>query len=201
MREPGVGTLRDWSATLRRVIPDQSETVEAWRSGRLGELVTRVLQPLVGEPFMDFGRAADMMWLGFGEETPAPTKRDPERRAALHRLNVSCPLRLDSANGVLVASSDIYRQPRGTTWSEDFHWDAQGANLFDRSVAAYWEEHQPGSAVVDRVDADAFGGLQLQLSNGHIIRIFPSSSEAYEHWRYFEINGDRHFVVIPEHPD
>lgn len=180
------------------MIPDTAETIDAWRAGRLDELVTRVLEPLLGERFMKLGRAADMMWMGFGPEELAPTPRDPERRAARHRLHVSCPLRLDSDTGVLVASSDIYRSATDPDSFETFDWDVPGANLFDASVSAFWAEREPGSAVVDGVRADLFGGVELGLSTSHTIRIFPNRPGANEHWRYFETNADRHFVVVPD---
>jgi hypothetical protein len=70
-------TDNEWSGpgTLSGVIPDPVETIDAWRAGRLAELVNRVLEPLLGEPFMALGRAADMMWLGFGDVVFAPTPR------------------------------------------------------------------------------------------------------------------------------
>lgn len=185
------------------VTPNDAETLDAWRAGRLHELVTRVLEPLIGEPFMDLGRAADMMWVGFGEEVLAPTQRNPDRRLARHRLHVSCPLRLDSVAAVLIASSDIYRRPRQPhSWVGFDDWDKPGANLFDASVAAYWLAHERGSALVDGISADPFGGLELRLSTGHAIRIFPNRSGVDEHWRYFDINNDDdHFVVVPNTDD
>jgi len=180
------------------VIPNEAETGDAWQAGQLGELVTGVLEPLIGKPFMELGRAADMMWIGFGDEVFAPTRRNPERRSARFRLHVSCPLRLDGATGVLIASSDIYRSAQNPDSREEFDWDKRGANLFDASVSAYWLSHRPGSSVVQSVSADAVGGLELGLSSGHAIKIFPSRSGAGEHWRYFEITGGEHFVVVPD---
>jgi hypothetical protein len=181
------------------VIPDTAETLDAWRAGRLDELVLQVLETLVGEPLLELGRAADMMWMGFGDVVLAPTRVDPDRRLARHRLHVSCPLRLDSAAAVLVASSDIYRRPCEPHSSARFaDWDKPGANLFDALVATYWRANEPGSVRVDRISADSFGGLELRLSGDQVIRIFPSRSGADEHWRYFQINSDHdHFVVLP----
>lgn len=61
-----------------------------------------------------------------------------------------------------------------------------------------WSERGPGFAVVDAVKGDSFGGLELELSSGHSIKVFPHTSGPGEHWRYFEINSDYHFVVVPE---
>jgi len=179
------------------VIPDPVETIDAWHAGRLAELVNRVLEPLLGEPFMALGRAADMMWMGFGDVISAPTRRAPDRTAPRHAIHVSCPLRLDSSAAVLVASSDIYRPRQGQDESTPFAWDKPGANLFDAAVAAFWSEHEPGSTVLERVDADVFGGLHLGLSGGHAINVFPDRSGAEEHWRYFDLSGGDHFVVLP----
>jgi hypothetical protein len=90
-------------------IPGRAETVAAWRAGLLDRLIADVLKPVIGEPFMDLGRTADLIWPGFGEKVDAPTRRDRERRIARHRLHASCPFRLDSKDdAILVAASDIY---------------------------------------------------------------------------------------------
>jgi hypothetical protein len=179
-------------------VPGRSETVAAWRAGLLDRLIADVLEPVIGEPFMDLGRAADLIWLGFGEKVGAPTRRDPERRTARHRLHVMCPFRLDSNDAILVAASDIYRPVGAADSIENFDWDKPGANLFDASVANFWSDHQPGFAVLDRVGSDTMGGLHLELSSGHTIRIFPNRSGTSEHWRYFAIDAEDHFVVVPD---
>ena len=104
-------------------IPGSAETVEAWRAGLLDRLIADVLRPVIGEPFMDLGRAADLIWLGFGEKVDAPTRRDPERRTARHRLHVMCPFRLESNDAILVAASDIYRPVGAIDSIENFEWD------------------------------------------------------------------------------
>jgi hypothetical protein len=179
-------------------IPGAAETVAAWRAGVLDGLIADVLKPVIGEPFMDLGRAADLIWLGFGQKVGAPTRRNPERRIARHRLHASCPFRLDSNDAILVAAPDIYRPVGDPDSIENFEWDKPAANLFDASVAAFWSEHEPGFAVLDRVSSDPMGGLQLDLSSGHTIRIFPNRFGAREHWRYFPFDGERHFVVVPD---
>jgi hypothetical protein len=179
-------------------IPGPTETVEAWQAGRLDRLIADVLEPVIGEPFMNLGRAANLIWLGFGEEVDAPTRRDPERRTARHCLHASCPFRLDSNDAILIGASDIYRPAGEPDSIENFDWGQPGATLFDASVAAFWSEYEPGFAVLDGVSADPMGGLQLELSSGHTIRLFPSRSGPHEHWRYFPINGEAHFVVVPD---
>jgi hypothetical protein len=111
---------------------------------------------------MEFGRAADMMWLGFGEEMAAPTRRDPDRRCAQHRVHVSCPLRLEHPTGILVASSDIYRPPETPESWDEFEWDKPGANLFDASLAAYWREYPAGAVIVERASADPVRRLRAR---------------------------------------
>jgi NADPH:quinone reductase-like Zn-dependent oxidoreductase len=41
--------------------PGAAETVAAWRAGLLDRLIDDVLKPVIGEPFMDLGRAADLI--------------------------------------------------------------------------------------------------------------------------------------------
>ncbi len=172
--------------------------MEAWRGGRLGELVLTVLQPLVGERFADFGRAADMIWMGFGNQVAAPTERDPERRCARHRIHVSGLCRLDSQHAIVAASGDIHSAAVDGEDLDQFACSAPAANRFDVAVSEYWLRHEAALVTLTRVESDPLGTLALTLSNGHSITVFPDRASSYEHWRYFEIGAEQHFVVLPD---
>ena len=53
--------------------------------------------------------------------------------------------------------------------------------------------------MVQRVEADDFGGLEIHLSGGYRLQIFPNSTSqdaSSEEWRLFEPYGT-HFIVSP----
>lgn len=139
--------------------------------------------------------------MGFGGEVDAPTRRFPDRQMARHRLHLQCPFRLDSQTAVLTTAADIYRSATAPDSYEAFNWDIRGANIFDVAVAAFWAEHEPGSLVVEDLKADTYGGLELLLSNGYAIRVFPNRSGISEHWRYFLADEGPHFVVLDSRPE
>lgn len=179
-------------------IPSEDNVLDAWHRGVLDVLISETLKPIVGEPFVELGRAGDLIWIGFGEEVLSPTQRLPDRRLAHHRVHVRSPFRLDSASGAVLAAGDLFLAidaPDDTP--PDFDWDRHGANLFDARIAQFWRAHQPGSAVVEDVKGDPGGGLVMSLSDGTVLRIFPNRSGAVEHWRYFRAGDEAHFVVLP----
>jgi hypothetical protein len=180
--------------------PRDEAILAAWNNGSLAEMVEEILAAVVGQPLADMGRAGDLAWIGFGPEVLAPAVRDPDRRIALHRLHVQCPFRLDGPRGPIAAAHDMYADPgKPDDTSEDFEWDAQGANLFDRRMAAFWADHAAAQLVCQAVTADRAGGFALALDRGYSIRAFPQTSSIREHWRYFRAGEDSgHFVVLPE---
>jgi len=49
--------------------------------------------------------------------------------------------------------------------------------------------------VVEKVDADSFGGATICLSGGYRLVLFPASSRN-EHWRLLQgATNEKHFVV------
>jgi hypothetical protein len=56
---------------------------------------------------------------------------------------------------------------------------------------------------VETVRADRYGGLEIQMTSGYALKVFPNFSRAREHWRFFDVTNadDRHFVVLPNEQD
>lgn len=181
-------------------LPSSREVVHAWHEGTLRTLIRAALRDTLRAPLVELGRAGDLIWLGFGEMVPSPTPRLPGRRGPRHRLHISCPFRLDASDGKgILAGGDIF-QPASLSdgGPANFDWDKPGANLYDATVESFWVEREPGSIVVEDIEADNAGGLTLALSKGYTIRCFPNRSGPAEHWRYFLLGGGEHFIVLPE---
>ncbi len=192
--------------------PTDDELLRARSDGRVGVVVERVLNELIGLPWRDLGRAADLIWLGFGDDVhrrPLPPYggSDLQRRAeierqraqplARHRLHLQCPFRVDTPEGPIVGSQDIYRNARAPhDWMDAGTWQAHGANLFDHRASELGLDPAPGQ-VVEAVSADAGGGFSIRLTDGWRIVVAPASATITEFWRYFHADGGDHFVLFP----
>lgn len=192
--------------------PTDEAVLLARSEGRLGPLVEQVLGELVGLPWRDLNRAADMPMLGFGELVSRGPLRprpdlDPERQAERERrwarpmarccLHVQCPLRIDGPTGPYVGAQDVYRAAEPPhDWIDDER-TTFGATLFDRRVTEL-EAARPEGPHVTAVHADAGGGFVLDLTGGWTITVAPSSASTQEFWRYFYADGGPHFVLFDE---
>lgn len=195
-------------------VPSDAEILEARAAGQTAAMVEALLSVLVGEPWMDFGRAADLIWIGFGDlvlrEPHEPSSRiSPELRAkieqgnreplAVHRLHVQCTMRVDGPNGPYVGSQDIYKQsePPNDWFDEDVgHATNYEGCLFDARVAEFGA-HTGRPIMVETVSADRAGGFVLRLSDGWSLAVAPASAAIREYWRAFDAGGGRHFVAFP----
>jgi hypothetical protein len=155
--------------------------------------VESVIAPLVGMPLWDAGRAADLLWLAFGQRQTIQDFRGESREVGEYALHVQCAWRFVKDEKVLVGNRDLY-YPRGyrdpkDEIPKDFNWDVQGANRCDEVLATLFA----GGAkqfIVQRVNASTAGELTLLLEDGLALQIFPNDSLDGEHWRFFRPGSD-----------
>jgi len=166
--------------------------------------VTKALGPLMGLKLSISRNAADMKVLHFGEIKPHPDSGTMGDFA----LHIQCPWRIVTSDRVITGSHD-YHEPADP--KED--WDAWEPSrprnrLQDKRLLELFPQYDPGTKslvnatallVVDEVEADIFGGIDLHLSGGYRLQIFPvSTSESSswgEQWRFFKPFA-QHFVVV-----
>jgi hypothetical protein len=160
--------------------------------------VESVMAPLVGIPLWDAGRAADLLWLAFGQRQTIKDFRGESREVGEYALHVQCAWRFVQDEKVLAGNRDLY-YPRGykdpkQEMPRGFNWDVQGANRCDEVLA----EMFAGGAkqfVVLRVKAGQAGELTLLLEGGLTLQIFPNDSLVGEHWRLFRPGSDERHTV------
>jgi len=176
--------------------PSEDEVRAAWEGGTLGGLIELHLGVLLDEPLAYIGRAADLVWIGFGEVIHAPSQLDPDRRLARYSLHVQCPFRVEADGRTLLGSGDIYVHPDTPEDTPlDFDWDCQGENLFDHRAVEFNERLILTTPRVAQITGDANGGLTVDLTGRLRLQLFPSTSYSGESWRFFLPNGP-HFVVL-----
>jgi hypothetical protein len=156
------------------------------------------LTSLVGLRLCIARDAAGMKNFQFGEIRPHPSGKGTVGDFALH---VQCPWRLVTTTQVLTGSADYYEP---AVEGEDVNLDDhQSDNLQRKRLQALFQTYdaetrslinQSDSLTVISLHADRFGGLDLELSGGVRLQVFPDGSRG-ENWRFFSPGNDKsHFI-------
>jgi hypothetical protein len=156
------------------------------------------LTSLVGLRLCIARDAAGMKNFQFGEIRPHPWGKGTVGDFALH---VQCPWRLVTTAQVLTGSADYYESVvEGEEVNLDDH---QSGNLQRKRLQVLFQTYdaqtrslinQSDSLTVISLHADRFGGLDLELSGGVRLQVFPDGSRG-ENWRFFSPGNDEpHFI-------
>jgi hypothetical protein len=156
------------------------------------------LTSLVGLRLCIARDAAGMKNFQFGEIRPHPSGKGTVGDFALH---VQCPWRLVTTTQVLTGSADYYEP---AVEGEDVNLDDhQSGNLQRKRLQALFQTYdaetrslinQSDSLIVISLHADRFGGLDLELSGGVRLQVFPDGSRG-ENWCVFSPGNDEsHFI-------
>ena len=161
-------------------------------------VIQKTLTPLVGLPLRCIGRAADLLWVQFGEMRELPDRRGGTRSVGEWALHVQCPWRITRPPAILVARGDCFYEADS---DEPYDWDAARESRFDRCAAPLNREFESSPPAVEAVVADVVGGFSLRLTGGFIFEAFPdhSTGSDSEHWRFFQPGRDERHFVFPEH--
>ncbi|MFJ7730129.1 hypothetical protein ACIQXV_29105 [Neobacillus sp. NPDC097160] len=161
------------------------------------EEIKSQLGRLMGLKLQYAGRASNLFWLGFGDIVQI-IRRGRTEETAEYALHIQCSWRITLGNKIVVASRDFYSP--NSQWdekNEDFDWDIQGNNRFDERINTFIGDN--GQLKVLQIDSDEVGGLNVTLSGGYKLEVFPDSSEddeQSEHWRFFNRKENNpHFIV------
>jgi hypothetical protein len=123
--------------------------------------------------------------------------------AGQYALHVQCPWRIDGPEGIVTDRSDLWEHISGKTMTDEWEpgiedniQDVRIGSLFG-SYDAKTHAHVNSSAglVVESVHASDIGDLNIRLSGGYRLILFPDGSIG-EAWRIFEPGkGVPHFVL------
>jgi hypothetical protein len=152
---------------------------------------------LVGLKLQYAGRASNLFWMGFGDIVEI-IRRGRTEETAEYALHIQCSWRITLGNKIVVASRDFYSpNSQLVEKNEDFEWDVQGNNRFDELIQTFIKDNS--ELIVLQIDSDEIGGLNVLLSGGYKLEVFPDSSEDdeySEHWRLFNRKEESaHFIV------
>ena len=162
-------------------------------------MIESALGAMSGERLRYVGRATDLVWIGVGREVEGPDGRGGRRVRAEHALHLQCPWRLTGAGVPLLGSWDVYRAV-GSDERGDGELPPSGA-AFDPVAHQVTSAAERSDHLVERVDADDWGGFTLEFTGGVVLEVLPVTTASEECWRYFRPGEDvGHFVVFQD-PD
>lgn len=162
------------------------------------ETIIKETNKLKGLKLRTAGRAAGMLWLGFGEMIPI-TRRGITEEGPEFALHIQCSWRLSANAKIVVAYQDFF-VPR-SDWmeeDEDFEWDIYGNNRFDERIRGFLNAADEALVVTD-VEVDSLGGLKIFLSARFVLEVFPDSSDEGEYsefWRLFNRRQNSPHLVV-----
>lgn len=143
-------------------------------------------------------RLADMQVFDFGD-----IREENGRTVGQYALHVQCPWPIDRPEGIVTGRSDLWEHISGKTMTDEWEpgtddniQDVRISNLFG-GYDAKTHSHLNSSEwlVVERVQASDIGDLNVSLSGGYRLVLFPDGSIG-EAWRIFEPGrGVPHFVI------
>ena len=164
------------------------------KGDRMKEEIEHATLALVGLPLAPPGRAANMMMFGFGRLATRLNRHGKPVEVPEYALHVQCHWRIAEQHPrprIVVGSRDVYSPADPTIDPEDenFHWDEPGANLCDRHMTSFIEQHVSCPLVVESIEADDIGSLRIRFTGGFTLDLFPDTSNNDrddEHWCLFE---------------
>ena len=124
--------------------------------------------------------------------------------AGEYTLHISCPWRIENQDGIFTGGADLFKPDTVARELKRANWIYEDGNLQDERLAFLLKGYDPQTCshvnvtdnfVVEGVEADAFGGLTLQLTGGYRLVLLPTNSTG-ESWRFFSYYTEgSHFVV------
>jgi hypothetical protein len=157
--------------------------------------IDRAMRVLVGKALWKCTRAGDMACFDFGALRTVPAFGGGTKEAGEYALHVQCPWRITQEGRFIVGSGDLHypaNHESGREIPAKFDCD-RDPNLRDKLLSQMFEKQQ--TLVVREVCAAAAGAVNILLTDGIALDIFPHDSDG-EWWRLFEPGENtRHFVA------
>lgn len=150
------------------------------------------LQPLIGLPLRCLGRAANMLWVQFGEMRESVSPLGRSRQTSEWALHVQCVWRLCGHGRIALGYRDFYYSPARVSLDD---WSTLGKSQFDVIADSLNHAFSTTPPRVLSFASDDTGGFSLHLTDDFRLDVFPESSQDGECWRLFQLGTDLdHFV-------
>ena len=160
-----------------------------------------VLSVLSGLRVRKIGRAADMLWMHFGDWREFRSGRGGTRQVGDWALHVQTSWRFTRRDRILLGVLDLFAYAED---GSDFDWDRDGESRFDRLAAALNQSFRDDDIRVRRIACDEVGSITFYLDTELHFSVFPNFSSDYldrEYWRFFQpATEEPHHIVSADPP-
>jgi hypothetical protein len=184
---------------------------EAWTEG-LGHQIVKAFAPIYGLKLSIARNAGSMKNFQFGA---IKTRSAGKGTVGQYALHIQCPWRMVVAECawriplkyLIMSGSGDWWEPaeRGDNFDwGDWNEHRLTPSLQQKALAELFQKYDEGTKswinisddlVVQQVESDDYGGLEIHLSGGYRLQVFPDGKSG-EHWRFFQPGTeDPHFVM------
>jgi len=159
--------------------------------------INLALTKLLNQNLQGLGRAADMLWLGFGDPvTYIDIKGNPVIKS-MYALHVQCNWEIIDGNKIILSQNDFY-ESKDEAFSPFIDVDVLGNSKFDELSISLNSVIKANPPYVTDFDTDMVGGFSLKLSNNFNVTVYPYSPMEGESWRFLMPGSDVDHLVIFE---
>ena len=148
---------------------------------------------LAGKQLWGWGRAADLISFQIGTERMVVDGRGHPKTVGEFALHIQCPWRMTRNENLIVGSGDLCCPPDGSDPQTDFDWDVAMGNRCDVILGRLF--YEKGHLVIESVELQPAGILQMLLTDSIRLELFPDASADREHWRLFEPYTERPHTI------
>jgi len=153
-------------------------------------------QNIIGLQITYVGYAADMRTFGIGPLSEGVDFRGRSQLQSPYGLHIQCPWRIENDGTVLTGSADWWAPADPKTVTDRSWTGCDGVSLQELKLRDLFMDHDPAHKVLhNQTDAlwitdvaiDLFGGLEIGLTPGWRLRVFPCAARV-EEWRLLDLD-------------
>ena len=157
------------------------------------------MKEIIGKPFKNITRAADMLCLHIGENI-VKNINNKERIVSEFSFHIQIQWRFIQNNTILLASRDIY-EPYDENVPDDWDYDIVGRAKEESSIFDVLND-EIVSLLKNTIITDCYvsplGDLKILFSNGVVFETFTSTSRKEEVWRFINFTSGEHTVIFDD---
>ncbi|AUG56732.1 hypothetical protein [Acetivibrio saccincola] len=151
-----------------------------------------IKRKLIGIHMTNIGRAADMLWIQYGNFITAKNYKGEEVRKSEYAIHVQGPWSFMQNENILLSSNDILElgNKKGEKQLKEDNV------LFDDKCEKFIKKVLP--VTVRDVDISEDGSLNILLSKNLRFQAITDKNKKNEYWRFIDNNKKEHLVIFEE---
>ena|GEM_PF-1838518 len=162
--------------------------------------IKSALAKLLNERLQEIGRAANMLWICFGDDKIYINLKGQPIVQSEYALHVQCDWEILNGNEIMLDQEYFYH-PKDEATLQLFEEEHFGNSKFDESAIKFNAAIKANPTHVVSFEVYMTCGFKLVLSNNFTINVYPYSSLDGESWRFLPPDFDEKHLVVFEDED